>query len=240
MAVTDSVLAAQLTAEQVIAATMRVPGDDDASSTVIVTQSWRVSFALGAAEDASEQAAKLQAACQVASADCTLVSSQRRTLSSTNGITGSAVLSRLLTTGNLATEIDLGSSGVVVTDTTLQSIDVLLSVTKQGGAEAANALLTGILAEEQVRATVVADLGLAKDALFVDVQQPIFPPMPPPLLPPSPLSPPPTPPPPSLANSSSYTGDNSGLNAYVIVGCVAAGILLAGLTACGLWLLRRQ
>ena len=71
---------------------------------------------------------------------------------------------------------------------TLQGIGVLLSVTKLGGEVEANALLDGSLSTEQVRSTVSAGLSLGEGDLFVDVQQPIFPPMPPPSLPPSPPS----------------------------------------------------
>ena len=70
-------------------------------------------------------------------------------------------------------------------------------MTRQGGAEEADALLHGSLAEAQVRAMVSADLDLDENALTVNVQQPIYPPMPPPLLPPLPPSTPPSPPPPT-------------------------------------------
>ena len=70
-------------------------------------------------------------------------------------------------------------------------------MTRQGGAEEADALLHGSLAEAQVRAIVSADLDLDENALTVNVQQPIYPPMPPPLLPPLPPSTPPSPPPPT-------------------------------------------
>ena len=202
-----SVAAASLTAEQVIAIAISLPGDGNASSTVVsITQSWELGFVFEAGEDVTAlmQAGKLQTACRITSPDCRLVVSSRgRALQA-----GGAVLSRSLTTGSLAAEIpNLGSSGVAVTTTSFHGVEVLLSVTKQGGAEEANALLDGSLAVDQVRATVSADLRLAEDTLTVNVQQPIFPPMPPPPLPPPllPPPPPPPPPPPTKALSSACT-----------------------------------
>ena len=183
----DSIVAARLTTEQVTATAVRLPG-----TVVSVTQFWELGFALDGGEGASNQAAKLEAACQATSPDCALVLSRRRALQGSDD--GRALLTRSLTTGNLAAEItNLESSGVVVTSSSFHGVDILLSVTEQGGAAEANALLDGSLAEDQVRTTISADLGLAEDSLFIDVQQPIFPPMPPPSLPPSPLSPPPPP-----------------------------------------------
>ena len=213
-----------------IAAVKGLVTDDDASSTVRVTQSWRLGFAVGAGEDAGALAAKLEAVCQATSPDCALVSSRRRALqgngdggggsgdngggsgdsgggssggssgsggSGGGGGSGGAVLSRSLTEGDLAAAIPgLDSSGVAVSTASLQFIDVLLAVTKQGGATEADALLLdSSLAEARVRATISADLGLAEEALTVDVQRPIFPPMPPPTAPPPSSSQPSAPPP---------------------------------------------
>ena len=188
-----------------VATAVSLPADDEASSTVLVTQSWDVDYLVGEGEDASEKAAKLEEACQAVSASCTLVSSRRRALrralQGDGGSTLTAVLSRPLSGGSLADKIaeipQLSAGGVEVLSMTLKGIGVLLSVTKQGGEEEANALLDGSLSTEQVRSTVSTNLNLDEAALSVEVQKPIFPPMPPPSLPPSPPSPPPTPPPPS-------------------------------------------
>jgi hypothetical protein len=249
--VAASVAAASLTAEQVIAAAMRLPADGDASSTVVsITQSWELGFAVDAGEDVTVnaliQATKLEAACRISSPDCRLarpvVSSRGRALQINH-----AVLLRLLTTGSLAAEIpNLGSSGVAVTTTSFNGVDVLLSVTKQGGAEEANALLDGSLAVDQVRATISADLKLAGDTLIINVQQrPIFPPMPPPSLPPS-LFPPPPPPAPPLpsgdGDGSHVSNGDAWMDAGVLwlAGSLAAGVVLLCLLACWLWWRRRR
>ena len=186
-----------------VATAESLPDDDEASSTVLVTQSWDVDYLLGEGEDASEKAAKLEKACQAVSSSCTLVSSRRRALRRAlqGGSTLTAVLSRPLSGGSLADKIaeipQLRSGGVEVVSMSLKGIGVVLSVTKEGGEVEANALLDGSLSTEQVVSTVSASLSLDESALSVEVQKPIFPPMPPPSLPPSPPSPPPTPPPPS-------------------------------------------
>ena len=102
-------------------------------------------------QDASALAVLLEEACQASTPDCTLVSegSRRRALQGTAG-TGVAVLARPLTSGSLAAEIpQLNSTGVDVTNTSFEGVDVLVSVTKQGGAEEAEALLNGSLAADQ-------------------------------------------------------------------------------------------
>jgi len=258
--VADSVAAASLTAEQMIATAMRLPADGDASSTVVsITQSWELGFAIDAGENvvnALMQAAKLEAVCRITSPDCRLVVSSRgRALQA-----GGPVLSRSLTTGSLAAEIpNLGSSGVAVTTTSFHGVDVLLSVTKQGGAEEAIALLDGSLAVDQVRGTISAGLKLAEETLTISVQQPIFPPMPPPSLPPSllpppppPPPPPPLPPPPPPPPRAPPSGDRDGsnvsdgdawMNAGVLwlAGSLAAGVfLLCLLAACWFWWRRRR
>ena len=48
-----------------VATAVSLPADDEASSTVLVTQSWDVDYLVGEGEDASEKAAKLEEACQV-------------------------------------------------------------------------------------------------------------------------------------------------------------------------------
>ena len=87
-----------------VATAESLPDDDEASSTVLVTQSWDVDYLLDEGEDASEKAAKLEQACQAVSSSCTLVSSRRRALRR-RGSTLTAVLSRPLSGGNLADQI---------------------------------------------------------------------------------------------------------------------------------------
>ena len=194
--VDGNAVAASISVKQLMATVKRLSADDEESTTVRVTQFWYVVYVVGL--DAGETAAKLEKACQDIWPSCTLVSSLRRALQSGGTV---ATFSRSLSDGNTTAEItdipQLEGSGVNVTNSTLSSVNVLLSVTKEGGAEEANALLHGSLSTEQVRSSVSAGLSLDESALSVDVQQPIFPPMPPPLLPPSPPSPPPKPPPPS-------------------------------------------
>ena len=82
MEVDDGQAAATLTAEQVIETVEGLPADDDASSTVSITQSWQVGFEVADGEDAAALAAQLEAACQATSPGCTLVASRRRALQS--------------------------------------------------------------------------------------------------------------------------------------------------------------
>ena len=94
-----------------------MPADDEASSTVLVTQSWGVDYKVGVGEDESEKTAKLLEACQAVDPGCTLISSRRRALrralQGDGGSTLTAVLSRPLSTGNLADKIpQLESPGV--------------------------------------------------------------------------------------------------------------------------------
>ena len=196
LGVSDGDTAASLSAEQIVASAGSLTADSDASSSVTVTQTWEVGFTVGPGEDPAELAARLVAACQATSADCTLETGRRRRQLQSVAGTSSVVLARPLTNGSLAAEIPaLNSTGVAVTNASFQGVDVVVSVTQRGGTEEAEALLNGSLAAEQVRSAVAADLSLGDDALSVEVQRPIFPPMPPPMLPPSPPSPPPSPPP---------------------------------------------
>jgi len=102
----------------------------------------------------SELKQKLEAACQATSQACSLVSSRRRRSRRRRRLqgTGSAELSRPLSSGSLAAEIpELQSTGVAVTSTAFAGVDVLLMVAKQGGAEEAEALLRDSLSADQVQ-----------------------------------------------------------------------------------------
>ena len=83
--------------------------------------------------------------------------------------TGSAELSRPLSSGSLAAEIpELQSTGVAVTSTAFAGVDVLLTVTKQGGAEEAEALLSDSLSMEQV-VTVTLAPALSRSLSIVQI-----------------------------------------------------------------------
>eukprot|EP00964_Phaeocystis_antarctica_P045415 scaffold26139_cov56-Phaeocystis_antarctica.AAC.1 len=140
---------------------------------------------------------KLVEVCQAISPSCTatLVSSRRRALES--GSTGTVRFVRSLSNNSAEiTEIPQLEASGVNANSTFFSTKAVLSMTTQGGAEDANALSEGSLSPEKVTSTVSVSLGLNEDALFVELEKPIFPPMPPPSLPPSPPSAPPSPPPP--------------------------------------------
>ena len=199
-----------MTVEQMTAVVMRVTVTDNetsTTSTISITQDWATNY--------EGDLTKLLEECQRRYATCALVTSRRRALQSGSTFTGceaggnspGATFTRSLSDGNLTAEIaeipQLKASNVSVSNSTLCSVNVQLSVTMQGGAEEADALLNGSLSTEEVKGAVSAGLNLNdKSALSVAVKQPIFPPRPPPSLPPSPpslppSSPPPPPPPPS-------------------------------------------
>jgi len=167
---------------------------------------------------------KLEKACQAISPSCTAtpvstgVSSRRRALGKGYGTRarGTATFSRSLSDGNIAVNINeipqLGASGVTVTKSTFLSVNALLSVTKQGGAEEANAFREGSLSTRNVTSAVSESLGLDESAIsvastrvtylidesdisvVVQPNPPMSPPSPPPSSPPAPPSPPPPPP----------------------------------------------
>jgi len=120
-----------------VATAESVPADDQASSTVQVTQYWDVDYAMRAGEDASELAARLERACQEATSGCVLISSRRRALrralQGANTLT--ATLSRPLSGGSLAKKIaeipQFVSRGVDVVSQTLRGVGVVLAVTKE-------------------------------------------------------------------------------------------------------------
>jgi len=152
---------------------------------------------------------KLEKACQAISPSCTAprvstgASSRRRALEGGKGIVthharGTATFSRSLSDGNITVNIpQLEADGVTVTKSTFLSVKALLSVTKQGGAEEANAFLEGSLSTGNVTSAVSQSLSLNEGALSVVVQTnfpPMSPPSPPPSSPPAPPGPPPPPP----------------------------------------------
>ena len=197
--VKGSAAAAGITIEQLVTTAESL--DANASIEVSVTQLWDVVYEVG--ENASEAADELKVACQAISPSCTLtatlVLSRRRAVES--GSTGTVTFSRSLSDGNITgniTEIpQLEASGVKVTSSTFRSVNALLSVTKQGGAEEANAFREGSLSTRNVTSAVSKSLGLDESAISVVVQTnfpPMSPPSPPPSSPPAPPGPPPPPP----------------------------------------------
>ena len=72
--------AAGITVEQMVATAESVPADDEASTTVEVTQAWYVDYLVPEGADASDLAARLEQTCQEATSGCVLVSGRRRAL----------------------------------------------------------------------------------------------------------------------------------------------------------------
>eukprot|EP00964_Phaeocystis_antarctica_P080487 scaffold50273_cov59-Phaeocystis_antarctica.AAC.1 len=210
MAMDGSAVNKSITVEQMTATVMSMTvADNDTSSTRIsITQDFTVDY-----DGDDDSVEKLVEACQAISPSCVPSTSRRRALQQSGSTsTGcgaggnlpagieSTTFTRSLSDGNLIMEVaeipKLKAEGVSVGNSTLCNVNVQLSVTKQGGAEEANALLGGSLETEKVRLAVSAGLNLDESALSVESSS-IFPPMPPPSLPPSPPSLPPSPLPPS-------------------------------------------
>ena len=183
---------------------------------VEVAQTWSLKLS-SASANATTLVAEVLNVCVTASPGCTVSltsSASRRTLVASGG-SGSGSEHRRArklssevdvevkrpVTGNMSTTTALPlPASVTANSSSLEAVTARLIVVQPGGAAEANTLLGGSLAVDQVVRTVAAELGLANSTLSVDVQQPIFPPMPPPSLPPLPSTPPmlpPTSPPPT-------------------------------------------
>ena len=187
-----------VTVEQMAAVVLRVTVTDNetsTTSTITISQNWAIDY--------EGDLIKLLEECKRRYTTCELVTPWGSTGCGAGGT--SATFRRSLD-GNLTAKVaeipQLKASNVSVSNSTLCSVHVQLSLTMQGGAEEADALLNGSLSTEEVRSAGSTGLNLNKSALSVAVKQPIFPPRPPPSLPPSPpslppSSPPPPPPPPS-------------------------------------------
>ena len=149
-----------VSAEQVISTAENLPEDEDATSTVTVSQSWKVDFARPMDKDVIVLIALLKAACQATSTGCTVnfpltSGTGRRGLQGAS--TEKAMVSRSLTSGSLTAEIPaLNSTGVAVTNASFQGVDVVLLVTKPGGVAEADALISASLVVEQVRSTALS------------------------------------------------------------------------------------
>ena len=177
---------------------------------VEVAQTWSLKLS-SASANATTLVAEVLNVCVTASPGCTVSltsSASRRTLVASGG-SGSGSEHRRArklssevdvevkrpVTGNMSTTTALPlPASVTANSSSLEAVTARLIVVQPGGAAEANTLLGGSLAVDQVVRTVAAELGLANSTLSVDVQQPIFPPMPPPSLPPLPSTPPMLPP----------------------------------------------
>ena len=175
-----------------------------------MAQTWSLKLS-SASANATTLVAEVLNVCVTASPGCTVSltsSASRRTLVASGG-SGSGSEHRRArklssevdvevkrpVTGNMSTTKALPlPASVTANSSSLEAVTARLIVVQPGGAAEANTLLGGSLAVDQVVRTVAAELGLANSTLSVDVQQPIFPPMPPPSLPPLPSTPPMLPP----------------------------------------------
>ena len=134
--------AAGITVEQLVATAESVPADDEASTTVEVTQAWYVDYLVPEGGDASDLAARLEQTCQEATSGCVLVSGRRRALrralqDDQDASTLTATLSRPLDPaggGHLDDPIVASlalykSNGVTATSERLKAVTVQLTVT---------------------------------------------------------------------------------------------------------------
>ena len=193
---------------------------------VEVTQTWSLTLSWTSAANATMLVAEVLEACEAALPGCSVSlasSAAHRALVATAGGSHHHMARELSSqvdvqvvrpvTGStsMMAAVPLPSS-VSTTSSSLDGVGARWTAVCSGGAAEANELLDGSLAEGRVRATLSAGLGLDKTALSVDVQQPIFPPMPPPsptsTSPPCPtpsqlssLPPPAWPPPPAPPNT---------------------------------------